>query len=336
MVSFERTGGSRKMNNPDLDRDYRFHVGKEPTEEDLQKFKLKFKEYYQFPSDQNIVSKLYGITPLVYLWNAYKLKTNKSKPDTFDLIKEMMDFREEQGIDPIESSYLLRVDDYPRFDIGLEDLMEFHDITKEFKIPYLIGVTPYLTDDPKTPSNEMPDGLTDEEIDVLKLLKKDGVEFGLHGMTHRTRFRRLHTETIGMSDRELRSSMKKSIEYLKGIGIDVPFYIPPFNTIDIRNLLVLKELFRGISGGPEAIPMLGYRLCPSFYHGVLYVPVYYPFYSESVDIVKAVNRVDSEELYSRVIGLGVHWSWERGTKFKHFRELCELISGRTMTWEELR
>jgi hypothetical protein len=44
--------------------------------------------------------------------------------------------------------FLVRVDDYPRWDISSDKFLKFHRIMYENQVPYLIGVTPFPSRNP--------------------------------------------------------------------------------------------------------------------------------------------------------------------------------------------
>lgn len=323
------------MKHSDIEWDYRFHAGSSGTTDRIKEFQREFGDLYKLPINQRVISKFYSFRRLVYLWNAFMLKMNRTVPDSLENLKRLKEFKVKNGGDPGQGRFLLRVDDYPRFDIGIERYMEFHNIAKEFNVSYLLGVTPYLSEKPFEPSKSLPDGLTDDEVDTLLRLKKDKVEFGLHGITHRTLYKRYHTETVGLPGGELARMIRESISYLNDLNIRTEFYIPPFNTFDMNNFQSVKEMFRGITGGPESVPLFGNRLCPTSIDGTLFIPVFHPFYGKSIELVNTLRSIDIESIGSRLIPLVVHWSWEVGSDFKHFRELCEIISDRTFRWGEL-
>ena len=324
-------------NYQDIRRDYIFHIDPSgrSTDELLGNYYDMFKDLYRYPVNQLVSRTLYRFPTIVYLWNAGILKFSNKRADQLDILKRVISFKKEFCLNiDIPTRFLLRIDDFPRFDIGINGLMDFHDICKEYRIDYLIGVTPYITDDPFTPSKKMPDPLKDDEIDLLLSMKKDSVEFGLHGITHRTLYKRYHTESVGLKGDEFRRSIILAKEYLTGIGIEFDTYIPPFNTLDMNNYLVIKDLFRGITGGPEAIPTIGIRHSPTSLKGKPYIPVYHPFYDKCSCLAEILDQI-GPIAGARIIPLAVHWSWEIGSKFSHFRKVCDIITGKTIKWNEL-
>ncbi|MDG6225380.1 MAG: DUF2334 domain-containing protein [Candidatus Thermoplasmatota archaeon] len=339
----KKAGRNRKRdiesldNYHDIKRDFLFHIDPSgrSTDELLVNYYDMFKDLYRDPINQLVSRTLNDFPTIVYLWNAGMLKFSNERADQFDILKRVISFKNEFGLNiDMPTKFLLRIDDFPRFDIGINGLMDFHDICKEFGIDYLIGVTPFITDEPFMPSKKMPDSLKDDEIDLLLSMKRDSVEFGLHGITHRTLYKRYHTESVGLKGAEFKGSILFAKEYLRGIGIQVDTYIPPFNTLDMNNYLSIKDLFKGITGGPEAIPTIGIRHSPTSLKGKPYIPVYHPFYDKCSCIAEILDHI-GPIAGARIIPLAVHWSWEIGSKFSHFRKVCDIIAGKTIKWNEL-
>ena len=129
--------------------------------------------------------------------------------------------------------------------------------------------------------------------------------------------------------------LNRSLDLLNKIGIETNVYIPPFNTLDLNNYKVIKERFPIITGGPEAIPTIGIKQSPSLLMGSLYVPVYKPFYDGCANIVKCLRDHYKEIKGVRIIPLAIHWSWEVGSGFEHYRRLCEIVQGKTVKWNTL-
>lgn len=316
----------------DAMRDHRFHMGgaEVSDDKDIEGFLLEFRDLYRLPPAQRIISRLYPLRTLVHLWNAWLMKVSREGPDQLGTLMRVERYRSSQGIGPAETRFLVRVDDYPRFDVGIEGFMGFHDVAREHGVDYLLGVTPFLSDSPFEPSDEATEPLSGEEVDLLGTLSRDGVEFGVHGATHRTLHRRYRTETVGLSPAKLRGGLTKAKGALSDLGIAAEVYVPPFNTVDARNIHALKGLFRVVTGGPETIPLLGSRLSPSSIDGIVHLPVYRPFYGKCEDLVPVISA-DLPRV--PLIPLAIHWSWESGSGFKHFERLCEAIEGRTVRWD---
>ncbi len=328
-----------KNDAEDIRWDYKYHI--DPSgrtlDEHLIDYQRTFSDLYRYPMNQSLLRPLRWIGPLTYLWNAGILKISKIEPDQFEILIRSIKFRKDIGFEEkVDTKFLLRVDDFPRFDIGIEGFLEFHDIAKKSNVDYLLGVTPFLSEKPFELSDGLPDPLNDEEVDTLMVLKKAGVEFGLHGSTHRTLYKRYHTESVGLSCDRFLHSILKAKKNLTDLGLKVDTYIPPFNTFDMSNFNCIKGHFKAITGGPEMVPTMGTRLSPCSIQKTLYIPVYGPFYEKCSNLAPSIKRIKPLlENEVRTIPLTVHWSWEVGTSFEHFRELCDLIGGRTKKWSDV-
>lgn len=246
------------------------------------------------------------------------------------VVREMLGVSNERG----ETKFILRVDDFPRWDIPSREYMRFHEILRENNIPYLLGVTPSISLAPLNPQSMEYRSLMDEEIVILKEISTEGVEIALHGFTHKTRTRKKpHSELIGLSEEGLKENIQNGLNRLKGIATPY-FFIPPFNTVDLRGYQVLAKYFRGISTGREIIPFLGFRITPSYLFGTLYIPSYEPCYGYAKDIfsyIKTINDIDERV----IIPITLHWAWEIKDSFEWVRRLARLIMGRTIPWGDL-
>src|SRR5205823_12691536 len=78
-----------------------------------------------------------------------------------------------------ERLVLVRVDDYPRWDRPLEEFLLFDALLARYEIPYAVGVTPFLSIEPRTGR------LEPGEVAALGRLVARGVTLAEHGFTHR-------------------------------------------------------------------------------------------------------------------------------------------------------
>jgi len=216
--------------------------------------------------------------------------------------------------------FLLRVDDFPREGVLSERFYEFHDILNEYKIPYLLGVTP------------KPYGrnLTDSELKILKDVSKDKVEFALHGFTHKTRNKKIKSELIGMAEEELLEKIKTGLEFLNDFNIKI--FIPPFNTIDYKSYQIVSSKFQCICGGKETIKYLGFLPTPCFLMGKIYIPSYYPVYARSEEILRYIKETLNKIEENIFVPLTLHWTWETKNNFASLKELAKEISDRVIPW----
>lgn len=324
-------------------RDLLSNAKKEEIDDLFLNYKYKFRHFYQIPRMQKFLSHLYFNRKLILLGNSYfQMRFNKKK-DKYShetIIRSLFEFRSNIR-KKIKSKikghpvFLLRVDDFPRWDLGLERFLEFHNILKKNNIPYLLGVTPFLSEDPLDPNQEKFEYLTPEEIEILNQIGKENCAFALHGLTHQTLSKRLHTETIGLKQIEIEKKIKKALNALKKDGIKPKYLIPPFNTFDINSLKVFKKYFTGICAGPETIPTLGFRVSPTKLDDVYLIHSYSPLYNKAENIIPFLEILN-DKYYDRIIApITIHWSWELGDNFESIRKLCTLIKNRTYSWDKI-
>lgn len=330
-----------RISEKDLLWDIGYHIygnGKKDIPERIRKDYLQsFRNNYRIPSLQKALRPIYFSKKMVYLSNAFSLKYNREIKDLnyIDILTRMNDFRKRNGIKGNNDGvrFLVRVDDFPRWDRPLESFLEFHDIARSFDINYLLGATPYLTDDPFKPSKEQPDFFTDEEIDILKMIQGQGADISLHGLTHRTLYQRYHTEVVGLSRKEIRGGYIPVLEKLKGMGIKTRYVMPPFNSVDYNNFGSFEGLFEGIIGGPESLSTMGYRPSPSRVGDTLYIPSYPPFYDVCRNIIKAIEVLKNEDLGGPTVILAMHWNWEVDNGYKFVKKMFEMIGQDSIKWK---
>jgi len=151
--------------------------------------------------------------------------------------------------------YLIRMDDVnPLMD--KYKFKKFLELMDKYDTKCLLAITP----NPKSKEliGENPIG-KDEFKELIKILKKKGHSFALHGYTHenigkKTRFLdvRLRTsEFAGLSYEEQYKRIKLGKEILeKEYEIETDIFVAPHNTIDKTTLKVLEDLnFRVFVGG---------------------------------------------------------------------------------------
>lgn len=218
---------------------------------------------------------------------------------------------------------LLRVDDFPSNFSKSEDFLKFHAVAKEYDIPYLLAITPFLN------SN----GLSVSEVAMLKQCSEEGVQFALHGFTHEKRYANYPSELVSMSREELQSNIEKSEGYLKEVGIKTLAFVAPFNSYDLLNLSVLTRHYDLFCGGPESTRSLGYKAGPSFVQGSLYVPTYRYAYDINS---KGLGHLDAllNESKGLVLPISLHWANEVKDELRVFRKICQKIENQTISWRD--
>ena len=225
--------------------------------------------------------------------------------------------------------FLLRVDDYPRWDHGPDVFARFHAILSDAGIRYALGAIPVPTDP------EAPDGAgrewTDEERAVLAEAASD-LDVALHGLTHDRGDGPAPAEIVGRTPDALAHDVEEGLRRLEGLGIPIRTYIPPFNAVDHAALAVLARRFRAVHGGPESERWLGCVPGPCRLEGVWFLPSYPPAYGRAAEVARfvAAARLRRTPL---LIPLTLHWAWEVGDDFESVRRLAEALADVTVTFQ---
>ena len=230
--------------------------------------------------------------------------------------------------------YIIRVDDFPRWDIPSNEYRKFHQIISLHNIPYLLGVTPFLSNEPLNPMCNTTQRLTQDEIDFLHTATKDGVKIALHGFTHKAIHKNCPSEIVGLNNEDLDKKIRISLDEFKQNGFTTDVFVPPFNTFDYRSIDVLKNYFSIVCGGPESIRYVGFRLTLSYIDGCLYIPSYPLVYGKAKQICEFVDKMSTVQ-ESIIVPITLHWAWERGNGFEDVKMLCREIEGNVLEWKEL-
>ena len=157
------------------------------------------------------------------------------------------------------------------------------------------------------------------------------IEIALHGFTHQARQRKYHSEFTGLSADETEAYAGKALEKFKVYNLKAEAFIPPFNTIDLRNYQALKKYFKIICGGPETIRYFGFKITPVYLFGAIYVPSYRPLCG------RAEMAADFLENFkpTGILPITLHWAGEAHNGFAGVKRLVSLIKGKTVTWKGL-
>src|SRR5438132_4438962 len=147
--------------------------------------------------------------------------------------------------------FLLRVDDFPRWDRGLEGFRAFHAIMRDAGIRYLLGVIPHPAENPQNPHGRSGRAWTSEEAAVLSEISPE-VEIALHGWTHRRGAGPVAAEIVGCTAEELDDQLQSGLDVLHAAGLTSQAYIPPYNAVDRAAFAVLARRFAIVFGGPES------------------------------------------------------------------------------------
>lgn len=247
-----------------------------------------------------------------------------------------LSFKKKLGIENSggRPKFLIRVDDFPRWDISSEKFKRFNEIFSKKRIPYLLGVTPFLSEEPLNPRCRKFRQLNDYDIEMINSLVSKGVEIALHGFSHKTIKENLHSELLGVTQEEIRERISLSLNELKRFNSQISVFIPPFNTFDFHSIEILGKYFKIICGGPESIPFVGFRLSPSYLNGCLYIPSYEPMYEKANVICRYIHNL--KELKEQIIiPITLHWAWEIKNDFEDVEKLLEEIKDYVIRWNSL-
>jgi hypothetical protein len=242
---------------------------------------------------------------------------------------------------------LIRVDEFPHarsFDdagkFGHDAYMRFHEVLAEAEVPYLIAVSPRVSEDYLDPAVETDRSLTTGEERRLGELREDPlVSFALHGLNHRTRYAspRRRSEFCGLSDAAAAARIDQGIATLGKLGIEVPVFVPPFNRFDHGQYALLADRFEIVCSGPETIRLLGFQPTPMWWGDALYLPSYAPLYGKAKETQPEVERLRDRRA-ALWAPLTLHWGWELEEDFASLRRLCRLLAqeGLAADWRDLR
>jgi hypothetical protein len=227
--------------------------------------------------------------------------------------------------------FLVRVDDYPRWDKTSDEFLQFHKIMHENEVPYLLGVTPFPSRNPLDTKYQDLEEIKNEDLKILAKLQNSGVEIAMHGVTHQTVSSIRHSEIVGVNKKVLENRLSKGIKKLQSNNLGTEIFIPPFNTFDLNSMEILSKYFKVICGGPESVLYVGLKLSPSFIDKTLYLPSYYPAYGTAEEILPFVEKVKKIQDYV-IVPLTLHWSWEANSGFRQVEKLCQTLQGSTVSW----
>jgi hypothetical protein len=242
---------------------------------------------------------------------------------------------------------LIRVDEFPHarsFDdtgkFGHDAYMRFHEVLAEAGVPYLIAVSPRVSEDYLDPEVETDRPLSAGEERRLAELREDPlVTFALHGLHHRTRRAspRRRSEFCGLTPAAAAARIDQGIATLAELGVEVPVFVPPFNRFDHAQYGVLADRFEIVCSGPETIRLLGFQPTPSWWGDALYLPSYAPLYGKAAQTQPEVERLRDREA-ALWAPLTLHWGWELEDDFAGLRRLCALLGEQNLAadWRDLR
>ena len=230
-----------------------------------------------------------------------------------------------------ETKYLLRVDDFPRWDINSDEFVKFDSLMKEYQIPYILGVTPFLS--------FYEDEYKEMDDNSIRILKERNINCALHGFNHHNynRSSRKKYELVDYDDRLLESLIRKSIKFFKKNDLNIPsVFIPPFNAMTYNNYSIISKYFKIITGGATTLstmseirPIMGVYILNS-----LYLPTYYPYYGTSCGILKAVKR-NIFRNRKVIVPITIHWDRELSDNYGNFIQLLKTIKHNIYDWNSI-
>ncbi len=238
--------------------------------------------------------------------------------------------------------FLVRVDEFPHYRawddprrFGTERFERFHEILAAAGVPYLLAVLPRVSREPLSPSDSRWRALEDGEVAMLARLASEGVSFGLHGLTHRTRFAspRRHSELSGLDFAATARLLDGGLAELAPLGVRPEVFVAPYNRFDASQLTQLAERFRVVCGGPESIGAMGFQQTPQWRGEAVYLPSYAPFYGHAAEVLPAARRA-IQEACGLWIPVVLHWGWEAEDGWEELERLAGAIAPCAVDWRD--
>jgi peptidoglycan/xylan/chitin deacetylase (PgdA/CDA1 family) len=237
---------------------------------------------------------------------------------------------------------LVRVDGFPHAQawddparVGTERYRRFHEILREYEIPYLLAVLPHIPRQHLDPAASDWRHLDGDELALLSQLRDDGVAFALHGLDHRTVTTdpRRHSELAGREPEELIERLDRAGAALGQHGILPDVFVAPFDRFEAGQYRLLAERFAVVCGGPQSVPLIGWHPTPLWRGGAVYLPSYAPLYDHAGPISAAVRRL-AEQQAALWVPIVLHWDWEADTGWDDLIALCGAMRGLARPWDE--
>jgi hypothetical protein len=236
---------------------------------------------------------------------------------------------------------LVRVDEFPCYSgyddkrFGWEASQRFHDVMATAAVHYLMAVVPQWTHAPLDPSADGGRELDDRDRALLGQMRADGVTFGQHGDTHRTRFQspRRRSELSGLDAQELGALLDRGRARLTDLGCHGRVFVAPFNRFDARQWPTLASRYDVITGGPESVLKLGFHGGPQWRGDAVYLPCYAPLYGSAATVLPAVESL-IEAAVDTWVPIVLHTGWEVGDDFAGLERLATRIAPYAASWDD--
>jgi hypothetical protein len=178
--------------------------------------------------------------------------------------------------------------------------------------------------------------LDDRDHRFLERMRDDGVSFGQHGLTHRTRdpVPRRHSELDGLDAAALADLLDRGRRRMAELGCDPRVLVPPFNRFEARQWATLASRYEVITGGPESVPKLGFHGGPQWRGDAVYLPCYAPLYARASTVLKAVEAAIDARVATWV-PVVLHPAWEVQDDFAALKRLARRMAPYAVSWDEL-
>ena len=235
--------------------------------------------------------------------------------------------------------FLVRVDEFPygalvshpEQDTAMT--ADFHGILRAAGLPYLMAVLPRLSADYLDPDATGGRELDAGELELLGVMRRDGVTFAQHGLDHRTTRAapREHSEFAGRGDTDVVARLDEGRDILRRAGVEVRAFVPPFNRFDRAHWPLLRDRYEIVCGGPETIAILGLQPLQRD-AGCTYVPSYPPYYGRSATMIEPVRELIAARV-PVVVPITLHTIWEMDGHAEDLRRLADLINPHTVAWD---
>jgi len=234
--------------------------------------------------------------------------------------------RADESLRMTEPIVLVRVDDFPRWDLEFEEFVRFDSIMRHHTVPYILGVIPRCEFYPGSPRK-----ITVDEIRFLhERVRDNGIELALHGFTHCPRdYRGLPTEIALYSEDELRTNLMWTDRWFDSVDLPRPrVFVPPFNTFTRQNYRVLRRRFSIVVGGSSSLSTFG-KFRPQRDGSTLYLPSYGPTYGSARTVRRHLAEL-ARSKWPSIITL--HWAWEARDSYQQLGMLLDDLVGEFEVW----
>jgi hypothetical protein len=237
--------------------------------------------------------------------------------------------------------FLIRVDEFPDAH-GIDDprrgfaaSQAFHQTLAEQGVPYLIAIVAQHTGRTLDPVATDGRPLDAQDRAFIELMGREGVTFGQHGTTHRTRYAspRKRSELSGLGPQETEALLSQGRDRLAQAGVVARVFVPPFNRFDAGQYDDLARHFDVICGGPESVAQMGFHGSPLWRGDAVYLPCYEPFYAGAAEVSPVIDRMVALAP-GCWIPIVLHTGWEVGDDFRALAAFAQKIAPYAASWDD--